>query len=338
VISLNYEGNIFLTYILNFITLSKCAYKNTDMKKLISILLIFSVSITIAVSQRYFSDSDTTKLIILGSGTPNPSPFQSGCSIAIVVFDTPYIIDFGPGLIRKAAAMSPTYGGKIKGMEVNKIKRAFLTHLHSDHTAGYPDLILTPWVMGRDEPLEVYGPEGINKMTYNILKAYEDDIRYRLYSSEPANDKGWRVNSHEFIKEGIIYQDENVKVEAFPVPHGTWPNAWGFRFTTPDKIIVISGDTSPSEKIIEYAEDADILVHEVYSKKGFDSRTEIWKKYHSEHHTSTYELGEIAAKINPGLIVLYHILFWGSSEQDLIDEISAKYKGKVIAGRDLDVF
>jgi ribonuclease Z len=175
-------------------------------------------------------------------------------------------------------------------------------------------------------------------MTENILKAYEEDIRYRLYGSEPANNQGWRVNSHEFMTEGVIYQDENVKVEAFPVPHGTWPNSWGFRFTTPDKVIVISGDTRPSEKIIEYARDADILVHEVYSKQGFDTKSELWKEYHSENHTSTLELGEIAGKTNPGLIVLYHILYWGASEQELLDEIASKYKGKVVVGHDLDVY
>lgn len=308
------------------------------MKFKVLILLLLSFWGMNVFAQRDFSYSDTTKLVILGSGNPNPSPFQSGCSLAIIVFDTPYIIDFGPGLIRKAAAMSPTYGGKFAGLDVKKIKRAFLTHLHSDHTSGYPDLILTPWVVGRDEPLEVYGPEGINKMTENILEAYEEDIRYRLYGSEPANNQGWRVNSHEFMKEGVIYQDENVKVEAFPVPHGTWPNSWGFRFTTPDKIIVISGDTAPSEKVVEYARNADILVHEVYSKKGFDTKTEFWQNYHSKQHTSTYELGEIARKTNPKLIVLYHILFWGASEQELRDEIATKYRGKVIVGNDLDVF
>ena len=304
-----------------------------------AIILFLFLIVTCKVSaQRDFSDSDITKLVILGSGNPNPSPLHSGCSLAIIVFDTPYIIDFGPGLVRKAAAMSPRYGGKIKGLTVKNIEHAFLTHLHSDHTAGYPDLILTPWVMGRDKPLEVYGPEGINKMTNNILEAYEADIRYRVDGSEPANNQGWRVNSHEFLQEGVIYKDENVKVEAFPVLHGTWPNAWGFRFTTPDKTIVISGDTAPSDKVVEYAKDADILVHEVYSKKGFDNKDETWKNYHSEHHTSTYELASLAAKINPKLIVLYHILFWGASEQDLLDEISSQYFGKVIVGRDLDIY
>lgn len=302
-----------------------------------SILLLLLCTATL-FAQTDYSDSKITQVVMLGSGNPNPSPSQSGCSVAIVVNDTPYIVDFGPGLIRQAAAMSPRYKGKIKGLDIKNIKHAFLTHLHSDHTTGYPDLILTPWVMGRNEPLEVYGPEGINKMTHHILEAYEDDIKYRLYGYEPANNQGWRVNSHEFSKEGIIYTDENIKVEAFPVPHGTWPNAWGFRFTTPDKVIVLSGDSAPSDKIIEYATDADILIHEVYSKKGFDTKNDFWRNYHKRNHTSTLELADIANKAKPQLIVLYHILFWGSDDKELLEEISTGYNGKVIVGKDLDIY
>lgn len=303
-----------------------------------STIVLFALILTCLYAQRDFSDSDITKIVMLGTGNPNPSPAQSGCSVAIVVNDTPYIVDFGPGLIRKAATLSSNYGGTIRSLNVKNIKHAFLTHLHSDHTTGYPDLIFTPWVMGRDEPLEVYGPEGINDMTSNILKAYEEDIRYRLYGYEPINNKGWRVNSHEFTEEGIIYKDENITVEAFPVPHGTWPNSWGFRFTTPDKIIVLSGDTSPSEKIIEYASGVDILLHEVYYKKGYDTKTEFWKKYHTRNHTSTIELAEIMEKTQPKLTVLYHILYWGATEEDLISEISTIYSGKVIVGKDLDIY
>ncbi len=186
--------------------------------------------------------------------------------------------------------------------------------------------------------MEVYGPEGIKDMTGHILDAYREDIRYRLYGYEPANNQGWRVNSHEITKEGIVYQDVNVKVEAFPVPHGTWPNAWGFRFTTPDKVIVLSGDTAPSEKVIEYAKGADILIHEVYYKKAYDTKNTFWKNYHSRNHTSTYELAEIAAKTQPKVLVLYHILFWGATEEELLKEISHKYNGKVVVGRDLDIF
>ncbi len=303
----------------------------------ISLMLGFALQQS-AFSQRDYSDSPITKLVLLGTGNPNPSPEQSGCALALVVNDTPYIVDFGPGLIRKAAAMTPRYGGKIEGLEAKKIKTAFLTHLHSDHTTGYPDLILTPWVMGREHALQVYGPVGIKAMTDHILTAYQEDIRYRVYGTEPANDEGWRVQSHEFTEEGRIYRDSNILVEAFPVEHGSWPNAWGYRFTTPDKIIVISGDCRPSDKLVEYARGADILVHEVYSKTGFDSRQEAWKSYHTLHHTSTIELAEIASNTRPGKIVLYHILYWGSTEEELLKEIRSGYDGEVIVGRDLDIF
>ncbi len=300
--------------------------------------IICTLAIMNTYGQRDFSDSEITKVALLGTGNPNPSPVQSGCATAIIVNDVPYIVDFGPGLVRQAAALSPRYGGKIKGLDVKNIKRAFLTHLHSDHTTGYPDLILTPWVMGRNAPLEVYGPEGINDMTKNILKAYAEDIRYRLYGYEPANNQGWRVNSHEVMEEGEIYRDSNVVVEAFPVPHGTWPNAWGFRFTTPDKVIVVSGDTAPSEKVAEYAKGADILIHEIYCKEKYDTKSEFWRKYHARNHTSTYELAGIADKAKPKLIVLNHILFWGATDDDLLKEISQNYKGKVVVGKDLDIF
>ena len=301
---------------------------------LLSLLLILVVT-SMAIGNQ--PESVRTKVVLLGTGTPNPDPEHSGCSVAIIVDETPYIVDFGPGVVRQAAALSPRYGGNIKALDIKNLKRAFLTHLHSDHTVGYPDLILTPWVEGRDEPLEVYGPEGIKEMTDHILKAYQEDIKYRLYGLQPANNQGWRVRAHE-IHEGVIYEDKNVKVEAFLVTHGTWPNAFGFRFTTPDKVIVLSGDTSPCDNIIKYGQGADILIHEVYSKSGFDKKDEFWKKYHSQNHASTYELAEIANRAKPGLLVLYHILFWGATEEQLLEEISEKFKGKVIVGSDLDVF
>jgi ribonuclease BN (tRNA processing enzyme) len=307
--------------------------KKTNVPIPISLFIFISTFIA-AFSQQLCAG---TIVALLGTGNPNPDPDHSGCSVAVIVRDTPYIIDFGPGLVRKAASLSPHYGGKIAALTVSNIKKAFLTHLHSDHTAGYPDLILTPWVMGRNEPLEVYGPEGTADMTGHILEAYREDIRYRVYGIEPANDLGWRVNVHE-IGEGIVYSDSNVTVEAFRVKHGTWPNAFGFRFTTPDKVIVISGDTAPCENIVKFSQGADILIHEVYFKKGFDQRDATWQAYHAAHHTSTLELGEIAARVRPKLTVLYHILFWGAGAQDLLDEIHQVYDGPVVVGSDLDVF
>jgi ribonuclease Z len=309
------------------------------MKHLSAILtLAILLALQPAAAQRDFSDSEITKLVLLGTGNPNPSPDQSGCALALVVRDTPYIIDFGPGLVRRSASMTPRYGGDISGLETHKLKTAFLTHLHSDHTAGYADLILTPWVMGRDEAMEVYGPVGIGHMTDHILRAYQEDIRYRVYGDEPTNDQGWRVNWHEFNQEGEIYRDSNIVVEAFPVIHGSWPNAWGFRFTTPDRVIVVSGDCKPSPRVVEYAKGADILVHEGYSQAGYEAKSPDWKAYHAVHHTSTLELAEIAKKTLPGKVVLYHILFWGSSEEELLQEIQTVYSGEVIVGKDLDIF
>jgi ribonuclease Z len=309
------------------------------MKQILSIfILILLLDVQFLTAQRDFSDSELTKLVLLGTGNPNPSPDQSGCSMALVVRDTPYIIDFGPGLIRRAASMIPAYGGSMEALESSNLKTAFLTHLHSDHTAGYPDLILTPWVMGRKEPMELYGPVGTGHMTEHILTAYQEDIRYRVYGQEPTNNQGWRVNWHEFDQEGEIYRDSNIAVEAFPVIHGSWPNAWGFRFTTPDKVIVVSGDCRPSPKVMEYAAGVDILVHEVYSHAGYQNKPADWKAYHAAHHTSTLELGEIARTARPGKVVLYHILFWGSSGEELLQEIQSIYGGQVFVGQDLDIF
>ena len=145
-----------------------------------SICLFFSLSLI----------SETT-LIILGSGTPNPNPERYGSSYAVVVDDKAYIVDFGPGSVRRMAAMSKTWGGEFEQLELQNISIAFLTHIHSDHSAGLSDLILTPWVMGRSTELELFGPPGLQKMAEHITKAYEDDINYRLYGSQPANNKGY---------------------------------------------------------------------------------------------------------------------------------------------------
>lgn len=283
------------------------------------------------------ASSAVTQVVMLGTGTPNADPERSGPAVAIVVNDTPYLVDFGPGVVRRAAAMSPSYGGPVAGLEVNKLRYAFLTHLHSDHTAGLADLILTPWVLEREQPLELYGPDGTREMASNILEAYRADIDYRVYGLEPANDTGWRVNTHT-VEEGVVFEDDNVTVEAFRVRHGTWPNAFGYRFTTPDRVIVISGDAAPDEALERYAAGADILIHEVYSVEGFQKREPQWQKYHSSNHTSTHELGELASRAKPGLLVLYHVLFWGASDETVLREVREKYAGEVVLADDLDVY
>ncbi|MFQ5866329.1 MAG: MBL fold metallo-hydrolase [bacterium] len=283
---------------------------------------------------RLQQSENTTKIVLLGTGTPNADPDRSGPCVAIVVNETPYIIDFGPGVVRRAAA---AYQAGVKALAAPNLKRAFVTHLHSDHTLGYPDLIFTPWVLERDEPLEVYGPKGIKAMTEHILKAYEEDIKIRLNGLEPANTKGYQVNAHE-IEPGVIYQDDNVEVKAFLVNHGSWPQAFGYRFETPDRTIVISGDTAPSATVVENCNGCDVLIHEVYSQAAFENIPPVWQRYHASFHTSSVELAEVAAKAKPGLLILYHQLLWGSKEAELLQEIRQIYEGKVVFGNDLEIY
>jgi ribonuclease BN (tRNA processing enzyme) len=275
----------------------------------------------------------TSQVVLLGTGTPNADPERSGPAIAVVVNQTPYLVDFGPGVIRRAAAACQM---GVAGLDVQGLNRAFVTHLHSDHTAGYPDLILTPWVLGRDEPLEVYGPAGIRTMTDHVTAAYRQDIAERLQGLESANDRGWRVNVTE-IEAGVIYEDSNVAVEAFPVRHGSWP-AFGYRFLTPDRAIVVSGDTAPAESILEKSQDSEVLIHEVYAVAGFQTLPPTWQRYHSSVHTSSRELALIASRARPGLLILYHQLLWGTTDEHLLLEIREGYDGMVVSGRDLDIY
>jgi ribonuclease Z len=281
--------------------------------------------------------SNITQVVMLGTGTPNADPNRSGPAVAVIVNGTPYLVDFGPGVVRRAAAMTPDYGGSISALEPKNLRFAFLTHLHSDHSAGLSDLILTPWVLERAQPLELYGPDGIGEMASHVLEAYRADIDYRLNGLEPANEMGWRVNTHT-VEEGVVFEDDNVKVEAFRVRHGTWENAFGYRFTTPDRVIVISGDAAPDEHVEEFARGADILIHEVYSVAGFKRRDPVWQKYHSSNHTSAHELGEIAERAQPGLLVLYHVLFWGETEETVLREVRERFSGDVVLADDLDVY
>jgi ribonuclease BN (tRNA processing enzyme) len=275
-----------------------------------------------------------TKIALLGTGTPIPDPTRSGPSIAIIAGDASYIVDFGSGIVRQATYAYSQLG--IKALEIKRLKIAFLTHLHSDHTLGYPDLIFTPWVMGRVVPLDVYGPQGTQEMTRNILKAYKEDIRERIDGLEPANENGFRVKVHE-IKKGIIFQDSKVQVEAFPVNHGIWP-AYGFKFISEDRTIVISGDTAPFDGMINYYKNCDVLIHEVYLPSALKKRPKNWQTYHSSVHTSSLELSHIVSKVKPKLLILYHQLFWTGNEEDIICEIEQNYDGKVVSGRDLDIF
>lgn len=282
-----------------------------------------------------------SQIVMLGTGTPRPDPARSGPATAIVVNGTPYLVDFGPGVVRRAAA-AYNKGITALGAAAGGIRTVFLTHMHADHTAGYPDLILTPWILGRKEPIEVYGPKGLRAMTRHVLSAWKIDIDNRVNGIDRLPRAGCKVVAHE-IKPGEIYRDRNIRVTAFPVRHGL-EHAFGFRFETPDRIIVMSGDTAPTPSLLEHCAGCDVLIHETYSQQTYEKVSLKWQRYRRTHHTSSRELAALASRIKPRLVVLHHrsnaggALTLVDSEEVLLKEIQRLYDGVVVTGHDLDVF
>ena len=275
-----------------------------------------------------------TQVVMLGTGTPNADPDRSGPAVAVIAGGRAYLVDAGPGIVRRAVASAQR---GVRALEPSRLSIVFVTHLHSDHTVGLPDLMLTPWVLERHDPLEVYGPPGIKAMTDHLLEAYAEDIRIRQSGLEPEKSEGYKVNAHEIV-EGEVYRDSNVTVTAFAVPHANWEHAFGYRFEARDRVIVISGDTRPSEAVARACNGCDVLVHEVYSSRGFKNRPLAWQRYHADAHTSTEQLASIATWAHPKLLVLYHQLFWGETDEDLVKEVRKGYKGAVVSARDLEVY
>jgi ribonuclease BN (tRNA processing enzyme) len=296
--------------------------------------LIVSIGVT-AGSQ----ESVGTRVVMLGTGTPNADPDRSGPALAVVRGDASYLVDAGPGIVRRAAAAARRH--QIGALAPSQLRTLFLTHLHSDHTLGLPDLILSPWVLERDAPLVVYGPPGTKAMVDHLLAAYAADIRNRIDGLEPANETGHRVEVHEIESPGRIYRDSAVTVEAFAVPHGDWADgqSFGYRFRTSDRTIVISGDARPSDAIAAACNGCDLLIHEVYSADRFVTRPPEWQRYHARAHSSTTEVAALARRAAPKLLLLYHQLYWGASDTDLLAEVArAGYSGRTISARDLEVY
>ena len=267
-------------------------------------------------------------IVFLGTGMPRPDPTRQGPSLAVVANGQAYIVDAGTGVVRQATA---AYLHGVSALQPNRLDIAFLTHLHSDHTLGLPDLILTPWVMRRNVPLRLYGPVGTKAMVKGIQAAYAEDIDLRIHGLEHNPPTGQEVIVHE-IHPGVIYQDENVKVTAFAVKHGSWKEALGYRFDADGKSIVVSGDTRPTESVIQACNGCDVLIHEAYINALGG------QEYFSSFHTSAEQLGKIAAKANPKLLIVTH--FMGGPRPDpaeLIQEIHKNFKGPVDVANDLDV-
>jgi ribonuclease BN (tRNA processing enzyme) len=222
-------------------------------------------------------------------------------------------------------------------MTMERLTHLFVTHLHSDHTIGYPDLIFTPAVTGRQTALGVWGPPGMRRMTEHILEAWSEDIETRLSGGEPSIPAAYEVRVTE-VAPGKIFEDQNVAVTAFSVRHGKWPHAYGFRFDTRDRSIVFSGDTTYTEDLIQHATGCDTLVHEAYSGHGLSLRTPQWQAYHARYHTSGEDLGRLASTIQPRLLLINHLLPFGRPPEEVVKEVRTHFRGEVVLAEDLGVY
>ena len=277
----------------------------------------------------FTAHSQIIKVTLLGTGCPAPVMNRFGPSIMVEAGDRKFIFDAGRGVIQRLAQIKVQY---------KEIQGVFLTHLHSDHVVGLPDLWLTGWLNGRrDRPLQVWGPKGTKKMMSNLREAFEEDIKFRLYEDRASPD-GVAIETKD-IAEGVVYEESGIKVTAFEVDHGPTKPAFGYRIDYRGRSVVLSGDTRYSENLIKYAKGADLLIHEVVSLKSLKERErgEEWEKMIISHHTTPEQAGEIFSIVKPRLAIYSHIVLPSAIEQDIIPPTRKIYSGLVELGEDLMV-
>jgi ribonuclease BN (tRNA processing enzyme) len=294
--------------------------------------LFLGQGVVVAAAQRAPSGApDSTVIVTLGTGTPRPQPDSWGPATAMVVGNRVFLVDAGAGVERRLAAA---------GLPVDGVTALFITHLHSDHVLGLADLIFTSWVLGRSRPFPVYGPHGLAQMTEHLYAAFSEDIRIRTEGLEHESRGGYRVQVQE-ISPSVVYDSGGVRVTAFPVNHGEWREAYGYRFDTPGRSIVLSGDTRPSEELVHMATGVDVLIHEVQPSDstlhpGHRSAAD-WARYVRQYHTTALQLGELAARARPKLLVVSHNGRRVSDDQ-LLADIRRSFAGAVVIAADLQRF
>ncbi|MGN6392121.1 MAG: MBL fold metallo-hydrolase [Gemmatimonadales bacterium] len=273
----------------------------------------------------------TPVVVMLGTGTPRPTPDFWGPASAVVVGHRVFLVDAGVGVERRLAGA---------GLPTDGVSAVFITHLHSDHVLGLADLIFTSWVMGRTRPFPVYGPHGLAAMTQHLYEAFREDIQNRTDGLEHESRGGYRVAVRE-IGPSVVYDSGGVRVTAFKVKHGEWREAYGYRFDSPGRSIVFSGDTRPSEELVRMAAGVDVLIHEVQpsdSTKHPGNRSAAeWAAYVRAYHTTALQLGELAARARPKLLVVYHN---GRRVPDdrILADIRRSFSGPVTIAADLQRF
>lgn len=280
------------------------------------LLLLFAFSV----------HSESIKVTLLGTGGPPPVMDRFGPATLVEAGDQILLFDCGRGATQRLFQL------KIPLKDVHSL---FLTHLHSDHIVGIPDLYLTGWVNGKRElPFEVWGPEGSKAMMEHLERAFDFDIRIRLYDDR-TSPEGIKLHVQE-IKEGVVYQRNGVKVTAFEVDHRPIQPAFGYRIDYGDRSVVISGDTRVSENLIRHASGVDLLIHEVVSLESLRRANYSSERISTimNHHTTPEQAGELFKRTNPKLAVYSHIILPGAITEDLIAATRKTYSGRVEVGED----
>jgi ribonuclease Z len=266
------------------------------------------------------------EVVLLGTGYPRPDPNRAGPSTAVVIGEKWFVVDAGRGTTMRIAGTELSYA---------KLCGVFLTHLHSDHTAGLPDLFDTSWQFGRKTvPLELYGPPGTKRLANAMLEFFAEDIHIRRDLQEKHPAAGATIRTH-IVREGVVYDDGEVKVTAFAVDHRPVQYAFGYRFEAEGQVIVISGDTRPTDNLVKFAKGADILVLEAYLPEHFlrVDTPEVAAKL-MRYHTSAEEAGVIAAKAGVKTLVLTHLIP-GDADETFHERAAKGFAGRVVVGWDL---
>jgi ribonuclease Z len=252
---------------------------------------------------------------------------------------------FGPSILVEAGGQTFLFdAGRGALQRLNQVKirwqdvvGVFLTHLHSDHVVGFPDLWLTGWLVGsgRNIPLEVWGPRGTKRMMSHLEQAYEYDIRIRLYDDRASPD-GVVILATD-ISEGVVYEKAGVKITAFEVDHTPIKPAFGYRIDFAGRSVVLSGDTRVSDNLIRHAQGVDVLVHEVASPETFQRAGTPVERANSvvAHHATPEQAGEVFSRTKPKLAVYSHMVLPTATENDLIPLTRKTYTGPLEVGEDL---
>jgi ribonuclease Z len=269
------------------------------------------------------------KVTLLGTGAPEPVMNRFGPSTLVEAGGKKFLFDAGRGALQRLTQVN-TKWGDVEGL--------FLTHLHSDHVVGFPDLWLTGWlVTRRDVPIHVWGPRGTKNMMSHLEQAFEFDIKIRVYDDRAAPDGV--VILAEDVVEGVLYEKSGVKISAFEVDHAPVKPAFGYRIDFGGRSVVLSGDTRFSENLIRHSQGVDLLIHEVVSPETLQ-RTGVppeRAKNIIAHHTTPEQAGEVFARTKPKLALYSHIVRPTATEQEIIAPTRKTYAGPLELGEDLMV-